>query len=378
LYALLLASLTMLAAADPLAGWQQAKVSPVLTDACHSIHAYYVACPESPDGRYVVLYASTTRKAYVGEIRLVERATGAQRVLARGVTVEDAHRAACQQWVAGGRCVAFHDLRDGHWVVVCVDVSTGEERVLARDRQIGFGQPTSDLVPVYSPHFKPAEFRDLELIHARTGEVRTPVTAEQVKKAYPQWIAQRFGDRPLSIFFPVLSPDATRVMFKMSTPGDGDFRSGRASDRSGLIVYDLSAGRFLGQRKWGHPAWHPESRAVLDLGPGGLALADLASGRNVSTVTIPKLGAGHPSCAPGGRLFTADRAVSGEHDPREVLVGDLTAGTWFVVHRLENGGGAASWRRSDPHPVFSADGRRIYFNASAGPWTRLMVAQRAP
>lgn len=366
-----------LLSADPLAAWQQAKITPLLKDAeRHSIHAYYMACPESPDGRSVLAYTSTGAKGYVGEVRVIERATGAQKVLARNVTVEDAHRAACQQWICGGRCVAFHDVRDGHWVVLCVDVATGQERVLARDRQIGFGRPTGDMVPVYSPHFNPGTHRDLELIDARTGQTRTAVTAEQVKTTYAEWIGKRFGERPVSIFFPVLSPDGHRVMFKMSTPGDGNFRSGKASSRSGLIAYDLQAERFLCQRNWGHPAWHPEGRAVLDLGSGGVALTDLESGRTLASVKVPALGAGHPSVSPDGRLFTADRAVKGPGDPREVLVGDLQTGQWVVVHRLENGRGTASWRRSDPHPVFSADGRRIYFNVSAERWTRLFVAER--
>jgi hypothetical protein len=32
---------------------------------------------------------------------------------------------------------------------------------------------------------------------------------------------------------------------------------------------------------------------------------------------------------------------------------------------------------SHPHPVFSADGKRIYYNVSDGEFTRLHVAERA-
>jgi hypothetical protein len=38
--------------------------------------------------------------------------------------------------------------------------------------------------------------------------------------------------------------------------------------------------------------------------------------------------------------------------------------------------GAKSWRVSHPHPVFSADGKRIYYNVNAGEHTQLHVAQR--
>src|SRR4051812_2533794 len=81
--------------ADPLSAWKSGvKVSAVVGGARHSVHSYYVACPESPDGRFVLFYASTHPKGYEGEIRVRERATGRETVLAREVVVEDAHRAA--------------------------------------------------------------------------------------------------------------------------------------------------------------------------------------------------------------------------------------------------------------------------------------------
>jgi Tol biopolymer transport system component len=45
------------------------------------------------------------------------------------------------------------------------------------------------------------------------------------------------------------------------------------------------------------------------------------------------------------------------------------------VDLFDNTKGAKSWRRSHPHPSFSADGKRIYYNVSDGSWTRLMVAE---
>jgi hypothetical protein len=164
------------------------KVTRVSADDEHSIHAYFNTSPESPDGRWVLYYASTAPTGHEGEIRIRERATGRVRVLARGVVVEDAHRAACQQWVSGGRRVVFHTaLKTGEWVVLAIDLDTGRERLLARGRQVGFGQPHGDVVPVYGPHWSPGEHRDLELVNAATGALTTtPVTARAVAAAYPE------------------------------------------------------------------------------------------------------------------------------------------------------------------------------------------------
>lgn len=33
------------------------------------------------------------------------------------------------------------------------------------------------------------------------------------------------------------------------------------------------------------------------------------------------------------------------------------------------------WRRSHPHPVFNADGSRLYINVISDPWTQLCVPE---
>src|SRR5688500_11351153 len=132
----ILALLAALAGQDSaVESWRNARVRPLLPDgAAHSIHSYYVATPESPDGRKVLFYSSTASDGHQGEIRVLERAGGAVKTLAANLVVEDAHRTACQQWISGGKQVAFHDFRDGEWVVACADLETGRERVLAKGR----------------------------------------------------------------------------------------------------------------------------------------------------------------------------------------------------------------------------------------------------
>jgi hypothetical protein len=370
--------------ADRLAAWRQdVKVAPVLpiggAGDGHSLHAYYVSCPESPDGRYVVFYWSPVESGHEGEIRILERATGKVRTLVKEVTTEDAHRGACQQWISGGKRVAYHNvLKDGTWIVGCVDVDGGEPRILARKRQIGFGQPNGDLVPVYSPHWDPGDFRDMELIDAVTGKVhKTAVTADAVRKAYPTEVAKQFGERPISVFFPVLSPDGTRVFFKLATPAGGDYRSKQASDREGLICYDLKASRFLfHQGKWGHPAWHPDSRHIINV--GGL-ITDSDTGKREKIPNQPALPGSHPSFGPGGLLYASDAIATpfgGKPANWWVAgVGDAPTGEFVVLHTFDNSKGAKSWRVNHPHPVFTPDGKRLYFNVSDSGKTRLYVAE---
>ena len=360
---------------DPLAAWREGvTVRPVSQrQERHTIHAYFNVSPESPDGAWVVFYASTTKDGHEGELRILERATGQERVIAQGIVVEDAHRAACQQWLSGGRRVVFHNLRDGHWFVAAVDVATGREQVLVRDRQVGWGTADKDLVPVYGCHWNPGEHRDLELVNAETGAVQAVVTAAAVQAAYPAWIQERFGDRPVSIFFPVLSPDANRVFFKMATPAGGEMRSSKASQREGLVGYDLAQARFLLMREhWGHPAWHPDSRQIIE---PGLLLIDSETKATRRLPGLPSFSGSHPSISPDGRLFVTDCQLNEPDRPWGIVVGRIEGGESVVVHRFNNSQGARSWRRSHPHPVFSPDGKRIYFNVNSTAWTELFVAE---
>ncbi|MCX7047302.1 MAG: hypothetical protein NTX50_17670 [Candidatus Sumerlaeota bacterium] len=363
---------------DPLAAWRgNVTVKPVsIQPGRHTIHSYFNVSPESPDGRWVVFYASTEADAGHGEVHILERATGREQAIARNVTVEDAHRSACQQWISRGRTVVFHDERNGEWTVAAMDIGTLQERVLARGRQVGWGQSNADVIPLYSPHSNPGACRDMELLDVTSGAARVAVRADAVREAYPEWTTKAFADKPISIFFPVLSPDLKKVFFKLATPAGGDVRSKEASDRQGLICYDLEHSRFLFLReKWGRPAWSPDGRSITEVGN---LFINSDNGSVRREPGLPNWRSSHPSSSPDGRLLVTDTTMDplgGKASDWAIVVEDARESAYTVVHTFDNSRGARSWRRSHPHPVFSADGRRIYFNVSSSEWTQLWVAE---
>jgi hypothetical protein len=378
--ALLTACAGLALGADPLAGWRAARIAPVGPPDAHSIHAYFNASPESPDGKQVLYYASTDVDADSGQLVVVERATGQRRVVARIAKVEDAHRAACQQWSDGGRGIAFHDCRAGRWLVAVADPATGAERILAQDRQLGFGAVADHRVPIYGCHWNPGAHRDLEFADVRDGTVTTAVAIADVVSTYGDWVRKEFVDDAVSVFFPVVSPDGRKVFFKVARGrGGDDFRGMDASHRDGKVVWDLAAGRPIRLLPtWGHPSWAPDSGGIFEKGN---VLTTLVDGANRQFAKGSP--SDHPSLSPDGRLFVTDADISRREGSRPgewgIIVGSTADdGTWIVVHRFLNTGGATSWRHPHPHPAFSADGRRIYFNVSEGPWTRLHVAEAAP
>lgn len=366
-----------------MAAWtHDVRIAPVsAVEGRHSIHSYYVANPESPDGKHVLFFTSTDPAGHVGEVRMLERATGREIILAENVHTEDAHRVACQQWLAGGRLVAFHEVVDKRWRVVVVDVETREKKIVAEDRQTGFGRPEGDLLPMYGCHWNPGLHRDLFVWDAETGEVRTALKIAAVEAQHGEWLKKQFGDRATSIFFPVLSPDLKKVFFKMAAGNGGDnFMAGNASNRQGLICFDLDSARMKWFRaQWGHPAWHPDSRHIFEMG-NVMFDTDVGSpARYAKLKDVPSLSGSHPSVSPDGRLMVTDglsATAGGKPGEWGIMVADMRGGKWALLHSFDQSKGAKSWRRNHPHPAFSADGRRIYYNVSDGPWTRLFVAER--
>jgi hypothetical protein len=378
----LLISERIIQAADPaLEAWRSPQVHPATPRVDrHVIHAYFNTCPESPDGKYVLYYTSTTAEGEKGDLRIVERATGRETILADNIETEDAHRAACQQWSNGGRTVVYHNHHDGRWQVVAIDLASRKSKVLADDHQLGFGSSQGSWAPIYGCHWNPGSHRDLKLVHVLTGETRAAVTAAEVIAAEREWITRKFGSTEISLFFPVLSPDETKVFFKLSLPSGGsDFRSKQASVREGKLIYDLKARRLVRLvEEWGHPSWTPDSTGIFERGN---YVMNVESGRNLPRYA-PSAISDHPTLAPDARLFVTDGDASkrdfGKPGHWAIVLGSTNADEFAVVDVFDNTQGARSWRRNHPHPAFSADGRRIYYNVNDGKWTRLMVAEQRP
>lgn len=372
-----------LAAADPVAAWSKdVVIKPVsAVEGRHATHSYYLTNPESPDGRHVLFFTSTDPKGQVGEVRILERTTGKETVLADNIHTEDAHRVACQQWLSGGKRVAYHEVIDKKWRVMVVDVATLAKTIVAEDHQVGFGRPEGDLLPMYGCHWNPGPYRDLEVWDATTGKTTTYAKISEVESKYSDWLQKEFAGKPCSVFFPVLSPDLKKVFFKVAAGNGGDnYMSSGASHRQGTVVYDFEKGACVWQRnQWGHPAWTPDSQHIFEVGNISFDISDNPA-RYTRLKDVPNLSGTHPSVSPDGTLMVTDgmsRNAGGKGDEWGVMVADMNGGKWVLLQSFAQNGGAKSWRRNHPHPIFSADSRRIYYNVSDGPFTRLMVAERA-
>jgi hypothetical protein len=353
----------------------------------HTIHTYFNVSPETMDGRYVLYYTSTTPEGYTGEVRMQERGSGKETVLVRNLDCEDAHRVACQQWVSNDRRIVFHDLRNGEAVVATVDIASGKEHVLAKGRMVSWGTQTGDLVPIYGVHFQPGKYTDVELLNVSNGKIQTLVTAREVREKYPEQIQKLYGDTQISTPFGTLSPDEKLIFFKLSnmSPGykplpEGHLKWPRAyqSDREGLVCFDIEHKKLLFfLRNWGHPSWDSKSTTILNA-PN--LLIDGRTGAEHPIPNLPKFPGQHLSFSPDGKLFVTDTQLEpfgGKKGEWGIAVCDVQGGDWTMIHRFRGDEGATTWRKNHPHPAFSPDGNRIYYNVNSGKYTQLHVAERA-
>jgi len=80
-----------------------------------------------------------------------------------------------------------------------------------------------------------------------------------------------------------------------------------------------------------------------------------------------------------GEIFATDAKVErregGQAGECGIIIGSIKTDEYTTIHRFDNTDGAKSWRQSHPHPAFSSDGQRIYFNINEGGRTRLYVAE---
>ena len=150
--------------------------------------------------------------------------------------------------------------------------------------------------------------------------------------------------------------------------------------------------------KWGHPSWKPDSRHITEMhytvfdsddgsmraNPGMPTKAArakaVAEGKPLPEFPLRDVSGDHPSVSPDGKLVVTDTIMTsfgGARNEWGVVLADTNGTGQIVLHHFDHSRGAKSWRVSHPHPVFSADGKRIYYNVSDGEFTRLFVAECA-
>lgn len=352
-----------------------ARITPLDSAYRNTVSAYFGEPVFDQTGRYLLYAGFNTLEEAAVVVRDME--SGQEKEMARMPHVS--YHANAQRWVCADRGVYFVARHNGRsfpaiaWLdepgrVQIFETLAGHSvrRVSADGRRgYGIGQAGGDGRTA------------IRRIHFESGQAETLWTADDILDALSEECSPR--DIHWRFSHPVPNSAETLLFVKFERPKpwtrdpETDF-----PDWGTFLVLDLQSGaiRSFGKRISGHPYWMPDNQHILNIkmpldGSGNrhLVVVDADTGEDRRLVDQPIEGPGHPSVSPCGKWFVTD-AFTADGRAAPIYVGPVAGGEVCEIARLPHafGGGddATAITRGQPHPVWSACGRRVAVNCNFG------------
>lgn len=361
------------------------------------IHRFFDTSPLSPSGRYLALFrfpqeTRSPKPGEVGEVILIDRQTGKERVVAQSRGWET-QLGANVQWGNTDEALYFNDVDTTTWNAFAVQLNplTGKARrmggtvfmasadgtklasynlLASRRAQVGYGVVVPD---AKAPcNIGPVATDGLDITDTRTGIVKRIVTIRDIyEKTVPaiaipnpqdfhyycfqvKWNPQ--GTRLLTTvqWSPVTGGDRRRAVITMNADGS-DVRTAITPDQWALGGHHIN---------WTADGEHLSMNLNVDGKPGLEIITVRYDGSDMKTVFTP--GSGHPSFHPGGLPVMVTDAYSGEMPTPDGkapirLMNTQTATEQTIAQiflpEIKN-----FEFRVDAHPAWDRSGRYVIFN----------------
>jgi hypothetical protein len=360
------------------------------------IHRFFDTSPLSPSGRYLALFrfpqeTRSPKPGEVGEVVLVDRQTGQERVVARSRGWE-MQLGANVQWGHTDKDLYFNDVDTTTWNAFAVRLNplTGRSRrmggtvfmvsadgtklasynlISSRWAQVGYGVVVPDAKALRNRG--PVATDGIDITDTKTGAVRRIVTIKDIyEKTVPGIAIANQQDYEYYCFQVKWNPQGTRLLttLQWSPVGGGPRRRSvitmrpDGSDLRTAITPDQWA-------KGGHHInWTPDGEHLsmnlnVDGKPGLEIVTVRYDGSDLKTIFSP--GSGHPSLNPLGMPVMVTDAYPGELNTTDGtvpirLMNVQTGQEQAIVHIFLSK--AEGEFRIDAHPVWDRSGRYVIFN----------------
>ncbi len=330
------------------------------------LHAYYDVCPESPDGRRAIVSVfESDAIPGAATVAIVGRDGEVQRTLGEPAEAIG-HVGRFGLWLDDDRVAIRHgtDEAVSEWSIV--HLSTGEQvrrPGSLRQWHSGIGR---GLVQWLGATPNPHRLRQGIRVVDDTGATIAEADVLDCLAAVPD---DEYKPPPeeLNLMNLKWSPDGARFFAVFTDEHYRRLAGGGGASFKTIVSFDADVrdARFLGAFTH-HPIWSPDGSCVLAMRAGGevqdLIALPADGSRRIRTVleSVPGI---HGTVTADGRRLIID-VPEQDHTACAIASIDLTDGRREDLVRFSH----TRWDHRDgnhPHPVPSADGRRIYFNAQA-------------